>query len=516
MSTAPSASPLALLLAVCLGAGSASAQAVGPETFASFTLRHTEQLAPTVADEIVEEDPGQTGTTEVTIGPEDFILAQYGEHRLSVLAQVGTTLAGAPAFLASGNHDFRLGGVGEDQLWQQASSEITARATLVDRLALENVEPPPSDENCARVVAYFAVKGADETDIDIDPPETLLHDLRTTVRFRVESLLATRTFEQTLVAGQGELAEDITGKRLVVDGRVAAEVLVCGGTLDVKMEFELEPSTSLVNTDSEMPSLRAVGAHRAAFEQTAELIGVVVYDADDEIVPDAQIVSQAGYVYPVLGSVPPEPEPEWTILSPVAALGTDLGTYNAEVPLERTIDQSGIDKPFTSGETDWDTYFVTEPPPFGQALYTNGWQSEIAAMLPLQGTIDYDFGGDYRIDELVFWNRSLRDVRALFASDPGGPWQEAASATLTSQLAASFSYLPERLPLDEEVEARYLRLAVDSVYEVDPQPPPIVYAILGEIAARATPVTIGLPEPGAGAGAAAALLSLIGLRRRIR
>ena len=446
---------------------------------------------------------------------------QYGTHELTVTALTESTLDGRPRLRLRSNHVFDVRGDAPDHhVWEHFSSEVLARAVVRANLT---VEYPGLGDPWLRI--FFKVTGHDASTIDFEPPQGPLADLRTFVRFDVEQDFdplrePPELAEVELIAAQGFLERPLVDKRIEVNdsrGRRQLWTEVGAGLYSrtIQVTFEIEPLTSMVNEGSER-NLALTGSHAAIFDQSAELIGVVVEDEDGNIYPDAEITSDDGSSWPVLAEHPPEPEPEWAIRSPVAALGTDLGTSNDEVPLERTIDQSGLDKPFTSGVTDWSEYFDFAPDPFAQAHYTNGWQSELAQTLPLQGTIDYDFGGEVRVDQLVFWNRSLEHVRALFANDPDGPFEEAASFTLESQLSAFFSYAPEIVPLDHEVEARYLRLAVDSAYAAPIPGTPIVYAQLGEIAARARAVTVGLPEPEAGALALAATgtLALLGRRRR--
>lgn len=86
------------------------------------------------------------------------------------------------------------------------------------------------------------------------------------------------------------------------------------------------------------------------------------------------------------------------IRSPIAVLNVVPHFPNC-CEIERTIDQSGLLTPFTSGVTDFDTYFAASPLhafPFG-----NEW---FAPQDTFRATIDYDLGDTYLVDRIAVWN----------------------------------------------------------------------------------------------------------------
>jgi hypothetical protein len=177
-----------------------------------------------------------------------------------------------------------------------------------------------------------------------------------------------------------------------------------------------------------------------------------------------------------------------TMLSPVAVLGTDLGTFDATVPLENMINQSGLDKPFTTGVTDFDEYFTTGDPPFAQANFSNNWQSDFTTNLPLTGFVDFDLGAVYPIERLAIWNLSLENIEILVSENLGDPMTSAGSFVLTNHLHFPFSYVPEILALDGTFDARYLRIDISSAYEFDVSDN-FAYAIVGELVVETSPST---------------------------
>src|SRR5688572_6202367 len=98
------------------------------------------------------------------------------------------------------------------------------------------------------------------------------------------------------------------------------------------------------------------------------------------------------------------------MLSPVT-VETDMGESGPGGEVENMINQSGLDKPYTSGVTDFDEYFTTGDPAFAQATAGNNWQSETQFTVPVTGNVDFDFGAVYSIDRLAVWNISMKDIK---------------------------------------------------------------------------------------------------------
>jgi hypothetical protein len=169
-----------------------------------------------------------------------------------------------------------------------------------------------------------------------------------------------------------------------------------------------------------------------------------------------------------------------TMLSPAAVLGTDLGTSSPQTPLENMINQTGLDKPFTSGVTDFDDYFNTGASPFAQALGTNNWQSDSTFSLPLTGFVDFDLGDSYTIDRLGIWNITLATGDVLVSDTLGGPFVDAGDFTLPTKVNFPFSYQPEIVTLTAPIEARYLRLGITSAHKFAASDT-FTYAIVGEL-----------------------------------
>jgi hypothetical protein len=155
------------------------------------------------------------------------------------------------------------------------------------------------------------------------------------------------------------------------------------------------------------------------------------------------------------------------------------------------IDQSGLDKPFTSGVTDFDDYFNSPPTAFAQAAAGNNWQSQTFFTLPVTGFVDFDFGAVYSIDRLAVWNISMKDIRILASGTSIDTLQEVASFALPNHLNFPFSYRHDLLSLGSAQDVRFVRIQIDSVHLFSPSQT-FGFAIVGEVAASAVPVSDGI------------------------
>lgn len=182
------------------------------------------------------------------------------------------------------------------------------------------------------------------------------------------------------------------------------------------------------------------------------------------------------------------------LLSPTAVVGTDLGTFSGEVPLTHLIDQSGLETPFISGTTLFETYFASPNQTFAMNGPANNWQSEADFELPQQGSIDFDLGSVRTVSKLAIWNVSAENITLAFANDP----TELASAPLagsfrlTDHTSFPFSYRVDVITLPTPAQGRYFRLGVQSTYLLSPGLR-FSYVILGEVAVSASPATTPTP-----------------------
>lgn len=182
------------------------------------------------------------------------------------------------------------------------------------------------------------------------------------------------------------------------------------------------------------------------------------------------------------------------VLSPVAVVGTDLGSFNETSSPENLINQSGVTTPFVSGTTVFDTYFASPGQVFGTSGNggTNNWTSNFSFTLPVQGYIDFDLGAVYRLNKLALWNRSLKDVRVAIRAGINDPEQIAGTYTLIDRQSFTFSYAVDVLPFSGTFEGRYVRLWIDSTHLPFPGAT-FAYAIAGEVALSALPIAVEPP-----------------------
>ena len=153
--------------------------------------------------------------------------------------------------------------------------------------------------------------------------------------------------------------------------------------------------------------------------------------------------------------------PSWAsyVLSPTDIVHNDAGTYGASWPEINMINGSGLEgNPFTSGVTDWDTYFAGDP-----THNTGGNYAWFSDATNLNGTLTYDLGGTWFIDKIALWNESYAGVshfEVWFDDDTdrsngyvvGGTGNPAPAADLVP------SYSAEIFDLGGSFEATYVHL----------------------------------------------------------
>lgn len=494
---------ISILLFVSLAiAPPVAAQVIGPATHLELALLHEEMVA-TVASAVTGSNPGEDGTDRV----EDlvFVNGVHGTHRVNLVAEVDAQIGGAPRLRALGEHEFHLTGSDrQNDVWTLVDADSLLRATLVDELTIDGL--PAGSYS---VEFFWDVHGFDDVLIDLVPGDSLFAFINTRVRLEARNASESDFYQENIPWPSGYRDTDLD-QRKTVDEYVAVELAGSSGqALSVETIFEVEPDTRLDNV-VEIPGTALVvdGEHSGRFDESAELIGILVRDGAGNILSNVTVSSASGYAYPVLDEVPVAPLPHRTLLSPVAVVGNSMGEFNGSVPTLNMINHSGLVKPFISAVTGFDAYFDFSPTPYGQINFANNWQSQIQTTLPFTGTVDFDLGGTWWIDRIAFWNVSLENIRVLISDSPTGPWQEIGQYRLQNRLFYFSSYPHEVVDLGGEYEAGYVRIQVDSAYKSSVSNS-FAYGIVGELAVSAalTP----LPEPGSGLMAAAGVVALAGM-----
>ncbi len=472
------------------------------ETHAEYTLTHDELVGgATVAHSDV--DPGRSEAASISMTGN--IAATWGQLDVRMEGSVVAGDANEVKLRTEAEHAFSLGGTDRDNdVWLGTDSDLLVRAELVDVLTLQNVPA-----GAATLELYWRIRGQVDGEIAITGSGDLWFDFDTWVRLenRTSAPHSGGSLHVESTSWGGYLASTFDEAQ-TVDTWVTMTFDV-DPTVDIDIEamLELEVDSALTN-GVEYRTLQTDGLHRAAYvDHGAELVGVIVRDGLGNILPDALIVSQSGYDYPVEDVVPGPPPPDDVILSPVAVIDTDLGEQSA-APLIQMIDGSGLDVPFVSGVDGFDEYLAEPNAIYQDASYLYNWQSAVYGPLPLQGYVDFDLGETYTIDRLALWNISLDEFRVQIADDPAGPWTEIGQYDLPSQIW-SYSSVVEVLDLGGEHDTRYLRLAIDSAHK-SASYYTFAYATIGEVAVSAKPV----PEPELGLLAGFGVLSVFTLSHR--
>jgi len=477
-------SPLAALLLLAPAPG----EAIGPTTHVEFNLTHTERVSNST---VVLNDtnlPGIDGTTQAD--DTGSITGTYGEHTISVFAAVEQP-SGMTKLRARGEHTYDLSGnnLTTDQ-WRLVNGTQTLRAAHEDELDFDG-----APFITLTVEMYWDVRGTDDALIDINIPQSVVYDFDNTVTLTGTTVAPNSgggSFSKTVLWPGGMRTQDLNQEKVLEpdDGYVKMTYTVApGADLTFTTTFQVTPSTVLSNTFEGFALNTSCEGHRdLLFDESAELVGVIVKDAGGFILPGITIISDSGSDYPVLEEVPLPPPPARVILSPIAA-STDLGEYDATTPVTKMLDQSGLSKTFTSGVTSFDGYFDFNPVPFNSGTTANTWNSLIDFTLPLTGHVDFDLGGTQAFDRIALWNKTLQNIRIQISDSPGGPWTEIGQYILPNHWNF-FSYTADVLDLGGLHTADHLRIEIDSAYKFSASDT-FTYAIVGEVAVSAIPV----PEP---------------------
>jgi hypothetical protein len=174
------------------------------------------------------------------------------------------------------------------------------------------------------------------------------------------------------------------------------------------------------------------------------------------------------------------------MLSPIAVQETGLGTFAPDTTaLTNLINQSGLNVPFVSGSTDFDSYFAPPNSNFSKNRDGTKWVSVVSFDLPFGGTLDFDLGDTYLVSKVAIWNISVKSLSVMISADPNGLWLDAGRFSLSDQ-QPSLSLRATVLDLGAEHAGRYVRLSIESEY---PALPTVTfgYVTIGEVVVRAAP-----------------------------
>ncbi|HEX5064813.1 MAG TPA: PEP-CTERM sorting domain-containing protein [Myxococcota bacterium] len=462
--------------------------AVGSTTHVDFNLSHTERIANSNVVLTDSNLPGLDGTTQ--IDDTGSIAGTYGDHTISVFAAVEQP-SGLTKLRARGEHTWDVSGLNltTDQ-WRTVNGTQTLRAAHADEIQI-NGAPFVT----LTVEMYWDVRGTDDALIDINIPQSVVYDFDNTVTLTGTTVAPNSgggSFTKSVLWPGGMRTQDLNQEKVLEpdDGYVKMTYTVAPGQdLAFTTTFEVKPTTFLSNTfEGFALDTSCVGHRDLLFDQSAELVGVIVRDNGGFVVPGISITSDSGNLYPLLEEVPTPPPPPRVILSPVAAT-TDLGEYDATTPVTKMLDQSGLSKPFTSGVTSFDGYFDFNPVPLNSGTTANTWNSLVDFTLPLTGNVDFDLGGTQAFDRIALWNKTLQNIRIQISDSPGGPWTEIGQYSLPNHWNF-LSYPADVLDLGGLHTASHLRIAIDSAHKYSASDT-FTYAIVGEVAVSAIPV----PEP---------------------
>ena len=207
--------------------------------------------------------------------------------------QTNTTSLSARAFFSAD-----VDQLSSAEAWKNVEASAVAEASLVDLVTVQGAAGIPGGE----VIFHWTVQGNSELTFD----KKLTSDL-----IAVDDLTSSLLLRSTIPNSGGVLISDThsypdTGSFPVASGALIFPVPWVGGA-QMPIVFDLIASTSLMTRNLDARGFKAVVDVNAS--NTAELLGVAVFDPNGVRLPDATIVSDTGFEYPTV------PEPScWFLL----------------------------------------------------------------------------------------------------------------------------------------------------------------------------------------------------------
>lgn len=175
------------------------------------------------------------------------------------------------------------------------------------------------------------------------------------------------------------------------------------------------------------------------------------------------------------------------VLSPVS--GTASDTYSlGGTPLSNTYQQVGLDPTFTSGVTNWNTYFAGDP--VKNWLYTNAWFTNYGVS---SAVVIYDLGATYNISDFALWLPDLDGIgntNVLYSTN-GTTYSPLLTGIVPVPTNAVYTDYGAQFFSFSTVSARYVELQINAC-PLDASEGYTICAI-GEVAFQG--VSSGVPEP---------------------
>lgn len=193
------------------------------------------------------------------------------------------------------------------------------------------------------------------------------------------------------------------------------------------------------------------------------------------------------------------------IFSPVSVVSNSIQQAASAFGPVNLIDQSGLSSPFSSGETDFDSYLASNP--VHNPVATNSFIAKT-----LTGDIVFDLGEEKEVELLAIWQGSIFLNQRLNSFSISTSSLPDSDFTTVGTFVAAQGGVPSNGPTEAQVfdltdsTARFVRITVSSNYGH------FANTGIGEIAFGLAAV----PEPAAAVLAAMLAFSSAALHRRAR
>lgn len=151
-----------------------------------------------------------------------------------------------------------------------------------------------------------------------------------------------------------------------------------------------------------------------------------------------------------------------TVSSAVGVTSNSFGNYSTDRSIDRVSDQSGLSATFTSGVTDWDTYFSTAVSHnyFSQYEWFGPYHTEDNGG---HGTLVFDLGGSFTIDKIAMWNEDIFGIITfdVYTSNDGLSYTAVGSGLTPTNNTDDQDYTNDIFTIDPSI-GRYVKLDITS------------------------------------------------------
>ncbi len=194
------------------------------------------------------------------------------------------------------------------------------------------------------------------------------------------------------------------------------------------------------------------------------------------------------------------------VTSAIDVVSNTFGEFSSAYGIDNVSDQSGLSVGFTSGVTDWDTYFGTPSHTVIAADY-EWWGAENSG---LTGSVVFDLGMNYFVDKLALWNEEVAGISTfdVYTSTDGISFTSVGPSLTPTNNPLELDYFADIFALTT-TQGRYIKLDITGTGDNGWNT-----VSMGEIAFSTSTSVDPVPEPSTMLLLGCGLIGLAGTARR--